>query len=304
MNIWDGCYFYPVSLYGNYYFFLPGKTNIWCSTNKIYGEKIMKKTYLFLLVFGLLLAACAAPSAVEVPGDLFVEANAVNTPRIEIEDSPIEVGEYTEITLMDDSGSTSIEQAALDEALSLVPTGGLTAVEIEGLAFMREEEKLARDVYLVLYDQWNIPIFQNILIERFGIEDPAVGNGVGEFTNPDLQALYDQLVSQGSQSLADALKVGAAIEEIDILDLEERLAQTDKGDIIMVYEKLLKGSRNHLRSFTNTITQQTGETYVPQYLSLDAYGAIIGTGIESGGASGRGSGQGQGKNSNGRNSGN
>ena len=280
-------------------------------------KKIMKKTYLFVLVFGLLLAACATPSAVEVPGDLFVETNTVNTPRIEVEDSPVEVGEYTEITLVDDSGSTSIEQAALDEALSVVPTGGLTAAEIEGLAFMREEEKLARDVYLVLYDQWNIPIFQNIanseashmqalltLIERFGIEDPAVGNGVGEFTNPDLQALYDQLVSQGSQSLVDALKVGAAIEEIDILDLEERLAQTDKDDIIMVYESLLKGSRNHLRSFTKSITQQTGEAYVQQYLNPDAYGAIIGTGIESGGSSGRGSGQGQGRNSNGRNSGN
>jgi len=277
----------------------------------------MNKTYLFVLVFGLLLAACAAPGTVEIPGDLFVETNTANTPRIEVDDSPSDVGEYTEITLVDDSGSTSIEQAAVDEALSVVPTGDLTAVEIEGLVFMREEEKLARDVYLVLYNQWNIPIFQNIanseashmqalltLIERFGIEDPAVGNDVGEFTNPDLKALYDQLVSQGSQSLADALKVGAAIEEIDILDLEERLAQTDKDDIMLVYENLLKGSRNHLRSFTNTITQQTGETYVPQYLSLDAYGAIIGTGIESGGASGRGSGRGQGKNSNGRNSGN
>ena len=37
--------------------------------------------------------------------------------------------------------------------------------------------------------------------------------------------------ARGSQSLAEALKVGAAIEEIDILDLEKSLAQDDNADI-------------------------------------------------------------------------
>jgi len=277
----------------------------------------MKKTYLFVLILGLLLAACAAPSAVEITAEPVSEGDTANLPRIEPADNSSRVEEYTDTTIVLDSGSTSIEQVALDIPLSVVPTGDLTAVEIDGLTFMLEEEKLARDVYLILYDQWNIPIFQNIanseashmaailtLIERFGLEDPTVGNGVGEFTNPDLQALYDQLVSQGSQSLAHALKVGAAIEEIDILDLEERIAQTDNDDIIMVYENLLKGSRNHLRVFTRTLLQQAGETYVPQYLSPDAYDVIIGTGVEAGGSGGRGNGQGQGRNGTGRNSGN
>lgn len=62
------------------------------------------------------------------------------------------------------------------------------------------------------------------------------------FTNPDLQALYNNLTARSSQSLAEALKVGAAIEEIDILDLESRLAQTDNTDIQQVYNNLLSGS--------------------------------------------------------------
>jgi hypothetical protein len=173
---------------------------------------------------------------------------------------------------------------------------GLTSAESEALLYMREEEKLAHDVYVTLYTQWGLAIFQNIsnseqthtdsvktLIERYGLQDPAVGNEVGVFTNATLQGLYDQLVAQGSLSLSDAIKVGAAIEEIDILDLEARIAQTDKVDIIIVYESLLKGSRNHLRSFVSTLQTQTGETYQPQYLSPEAYNAIVGTAIESGG---------------------
>jgi hypothetical protein len=172
----------------------------------------------------------------------------------------------------------------------------LTEVEAEGLIFMREEKKLARDVYLTLYDQWDIPIFQNIarseqthtdaiknLLDTYGLVDPMVNDKIGVFINPDLQALYDQLVAQGSQSLSDALKVGVAIEEIDILDLEKYIAQTDHADIQLVYENLLKGSRNHLRAFVSTFQRQTGETYQPQYLSQDVYDAIVGSAIERGG---------------------
>ena len=105
----------------------------------------------------------------------------------------------------------------------------LTADEIAGLQFMREEEKLAHDVYMTFYQQYGLAIFNNIanseathmaaiktLLDRYGIADPAAGKPIGVFTNPELQALYNQLIAQGSQSLAAALKVGGAIEEIDI----------------------------------------------------------------------------------------
>jgi hypothetical protein len=168
---------------------------------------------------------------------------------------------------------------------------------------MREEEKLARDVYLKLYEKWQLPVFQNIagseqthtdavktLLDRYGLTDPF-SEEIGVFENEALQNLYNQLITQGNLSIADALKVGGAIEEIDILDLEERMAQTDKADIILVYENLLKGSRNHLRSFVSTLQTQTGETYQPQYLTLDAYQVIINSPSESGAPGGKGPGK-------------
>lgn len=186
---------------------------------------------------------------------------------------------------------------------TLAASGDLSDSEAAALLFMREEEKLAHDVYTALYEKWGLAIFQNIasseqahtdavksLLDRYGLQDPASAQ-VGVFTNPELQSLYTTLVSQGSQSLAEALKVGAAIEEIDILDLEERLAQTDNADIQQVFNNLLNGSYNHLRSYVSTLQSQTGETYQPQYLSAEAYQAIL---AGSTGMGGKGGGGGQG----------
>ena len=65
------------------------------------------------------------------------------------------------------------------------------------------------------------------------------------------------------------------MEEIDILDLQSRLALTDNADIQQVFNNLLRGSENHLRAFAKALLNQTGETYVPQYLTPEAYAAIL-----------------------------
>lgn len=186
---------------------------------------------------------------------------------------------------------------------------GLSAEESAALLYMREEEKLAHDVYLTLYAKWGLPIFQNIsqseqkhsdavkeLLDRYGLSDPA-SSSAGVFTNPELQKLYNELVARGSQSLSEAIQVGALIEEVDILDLQERLAQNDNADVEQVFNNLLKGSYNHLRSFTSTLEKQTGETYQPQYLSAEAYQSIIGAGAGNGGNGGGNSGRGGGNGS-------
>lgn len=155
-------------------------------------------------------------------------------------------------------------------ATALAVPGTLSEDERASLLFMREEEKLAHDVYVTLYDQWGLRVFSNItaseqkhtdavaaLLSAFGLADPTIGNGVGEFTNPDLQALYDELVAQGSVSVTEALKVGVAIEELDIADLEQRIAETDNADIQRVYSNLLAGSTNHLRAFSSNLIRHS-----------------------------------------------
>jgi hypothetical protein len=136
------------------------------------------------------------------------------------------------------------------------------------------------------------------LLDRYGIADPTVGSNIGEFTNPELQALYDELVEQGLQSLADALRVGALIEEVDIQDLAEELEAVEHSDIQWVYERLLQGSESHLRAFVTTLERQTGETYEPQVMDQATYDQIISA------ASGSGPGQAPGQGGRGRGRGN
>jgi hypothetical protein len=143
---------------------------------------------------------------------------------------------------------------------------GLTLSEKEWLSYIREEEKLARDVYLFLYDKWQLTIFANIskseqthmdaiktLLDRYGLPDPAADKGPGEFDNQELQTLFDELTKQGSASPADALKVGVVIEEKDIADLTEAIAVSRRRDIKTVYSNLLQGSLNHLKAFTSNL---------------------------------------------------
>ena len=183
-----------------------------------------------------------------------------------------------------------------------IPASDLTSEESASLLFMREEEKLARDVYNTLAATSGIQNFTNIasseqmhmdqvkvLLDRYALTDPALIPG--KFTNPDLQTLYDQLIAQGSISVGDALKVGAAIEEIDIRDLQTRLAQTDNADIQLVFTNLMNGSYNHLKAFTGNLLTQTGETYQPQYLTAEQYQTILSSSVGNGQGTG---GQGQG----------
>lgn len=161
----------------------------------------------------------------------------------------------------------------------VVPASSATALtpgETADLQYMREEEKLARDVYQALAAKWpTATVFQRIaqseqrhmdavkvVLDRYGIADPAAGKGPGEFTNPELQKLYAQLVADGSRSLTDALAVGVAIEEADIADLEQALAETGNADLERLFGNLLRGSQNHLQAFTShtdgAVTAQAG----------------------------------------------
>ncbi len=196
---------------------------------------------------------------------------------------------------VDADGNTTVDQDRLRTELAGMPLGTITAAEEAGLVFMREEEKLAHDVYVVLNGFWQQNIFENIsisesthaqavllLLERYAIPDPVGANPMGVFTDASLQGLYDVLVARGSASLIDALMVGAEVEEIDLIDLEDRLAEvSENDDIVMVYENLMKGSRNHLRAFVRALDRQN-VIYQPQYLSQAVYDGIINSPTENG----------------------
>ena len=161
------------------------------------------------------------------------------------------------------------------------------------MLYMREEEKLARDVYLTMYEAWELVPFANVaaseqkhmdamlkLLRKYRLPDPAAGNAIGEFTDPDLQKLYDKLVDKGLKGPDDALLVGGLIEEVDMVDIQDAMDRATQTDIDAVYANLMCGSRNHLRAFATAYVALTGNAYKAQLLPQDAVDAILAAPIE------------------------
>nr|WP_320048939.1 DUF2202 domain-containing protein [uncultured Desulfuromonas sp.] len=182
----------------------------------------------------------------------------------------------------------------VDCLISQLPLEELSDEEAAELLYMYEEEKVARDVYTALYATWGHWVFDHIanseqrhmdavacLLERYELDFPLNADTVGMFDSDAMQDLYDALVERGSISLIDALHVGATIEDLDIYDLQEYLAQTDNEDIMTVYQNLLRGSRNHLRSFVYQLSLNDVE-YVAQYLTQEEVDAIVNSEREAG----------------------
>jgi hypothetical protein len=165
-------------------------------------------------------------------------------------------------------------------------SANLNSTEINHLKQMREEEKLARDVYIKMYERYGLSVFNNIsnseqkhmdqvlcLLDYYHIDDPA-SETIGVFQNTVLQDLYDSLLDQGNISLTEALKVGATIEDVDIFDLIDFTLQTENQAIISIFENLTCGSRNHMRAFTKQLNNN-GDTYTPQFIDTVLYNEII-----------------------------
>ncbi len=166
----------------------------------------------------------------------------------------------------------------------------LSTVEAADLVFMRQEEKMARDIYLQFGDLWNIATFDNIaaseqrhmdamlgLLQTYQLPDPVVGLTIGEFQNPSLQQLHDDLLALGGASALSALQVGGLIEEVDMRDIVAAIERSQHADIDRAYDNLLCGSRNHLRAFAGQIELGTGQPYVAQSLPQAEVDAILAT---------------------------
>lgn len=199
--------------------------------------------------------------------------------------------QYASILNVAADGQSDVVTNNLKSVLVLTPT--FTSSEMDILLKAKDEEKLALDVYTTLYAKWGSQIFSNIsraeqthlnaiitLLTDNGSADSALAS-VGMFSDPATKTLYDNLIIQGNLSLEEALKVGAAIEELDIRDLTLYASQTTNSNITLVFENLLKGSRNHLRAFNRQLTI-LGIIYTPQYLDVTSFQAIVTASMEKG----------------------
>lgn len=191
----------------------------------------------------------------------------------------------------------------------------LDRVEASHLTFMREEEKLARDVYLTFAKMYpDQPVFSTIaskseqthtdtmrdMLEKYGLPDPNpdannLPNSIGVFTGTEwgwyFTQKFSELTTKGTNSELDALYVGALIEELDMRDIGIcpkvmlasgypdpcGLGYTDEPALQRSYRSLIDGSENHLRSFVGQIEAVIGiGNYKAQYLTQEEVDAILG----------------------------
>lgn len=183
--------------------------------------------------------------------------------------------------------------------INTLPFEEISEIEKEALLKMREEEKMARDVYRFLYDRWGLRIFDNIsqaeqthmnavkiLLTKYSIADPVTDDSAGKFTDPELLKLYEQLIVKGNISLTEALFVGATIEDVDIFDIQNYQLKVDNMDILFVFGNLKKGSENHMRAFTRQLGRYNLK-YKAQYITQEELEAILSSDSGSGRGNGR-----------------
>lgn len=170
------------------------------------------------------------------------------------------------------------------DIVNAIPTSELTLEQKATLAFMWDEERLARDIYLALNEITPSQTLYNIatraetkhvesvenLIKKYDLnifnsvdftggydEEALASQNDREFITPDLTVLYDVLYTKGSQSLQDALEVGCMVEVTDINDLNRDIEIAgDALDIVTVFESLRSGSYSHYWGFDNALKAQ------------------------------------------------
>lgn len=194
--------------------------------------------------------------------------------------------------LVKENGITLIDTSALRVVVMDMPKRELSKEEINGILYIREEEKLLRDTYLFLQSKWGNPLFSGmfdatqshmdavlLLIQKYNLEDPATKTGVGEFITPEIQSLYYIIKEEGEKSEVDGLRAAAIVQENIVFQLESLLLKTESEDVKLVYEVLAKASRNHLRVIVNALKEK-GVEYNPRYLTEEEFKEIINSPIE------------------------
>jgi hypothetical protein len=159
----------------------------------------------------------------------------------------------------------------------------LTDDQKYALAYMWNEEKLAKDIYLALYDTWegDTLTLYNIatqsetrhietvegLVEAYDINITNLDDyndsyseaelralDAGEYAIAELQELYNTLYAEGNASEQEALQVGCKVEVKDIADLNESIAIAEGvDDLVGAFELLRLQSYQHYKEISDTL---------------------------------------------------
>jgi len=197
-----------------------------------------------------------------------------------------------EAELMDDLNIAGITEEEIPEVqlspiqsiVNAIEPVVLSLEQKATLAYMWDEERLARDIYLALNALTPSQTLYNIatkgelqhiasvqtLIQKYDLnifnttdysgaysEDALEAYNTGVYNTPEITALYSELYTKGEQSLQDALEVGCMVEVTDINDLNTDIKLVQNAeDIRLVFEGLRSGSYNHYWAFDKALKAQ------------------------------------------------
>ena len=177
----------------------------------------------------------------------------------------------------------------VSDALSETPSA-LTQELKDSITYMYNEEKLAKDVYLNVYETQKIQQLYNIATKSEIKHEEAVNDlaikydlnitlypdtdipydkkklesyGSGQYPVVAIQELYDMLYDKGIQSQKDALEVGCLVEVTDIDDLDKYMIQATEAnasDVLTVFDFLREGSYKHYWSFDEGLKRMGVDT--------------------------------------------
>lgn len=154
-----------------------------------------------------------------------------------------------------------LSNESLTKSAQILTPGDLSEAEEASLIFMRQEEKLLRDVYTVFVQTWEIKIFDQLkmaeqkhmdaierLLNKYSITDPVTSDEIGVFDDPQFQQKFNDYTAQGIITIPDAMLAGQTMEQEDIDAITNYLLEVDNSDIIKVYTHLKSSSEAHLTS--------------------------------------------------------
>lgn len=205
------------------------------------------------------------------------------------------------ILSVDADGVSTLTRANVAPVLGV--TAPLSADEIEFLFAIREDEKVARDLYTsfsALYpasvqiakiktaEDSHIACIEAVL-DYYEISYPAM-TATGVFEDAERQALYNDLVDK-SATLLETFGTMAVIEEETVLAYKSVQSEITNENISLVVANMIKASSNHLKAAVRQITA-LGGSYTPSYLSAEEFDAIINSSFQNGNKYGQLNGQG------------
>jgi hypothetical protein len=147
-------------------------------------------------------------------------------------------------------------------------TSTLTQPLQDSIQYMYNEEGLAYDIYLSLYQIYPLQQLQNIALNSESKHQEAVNqlaikyalnlvpSSAGIYEVEAIDELYDTLYQKGVDSEQDALEVGCMVEVVDIDDLNTFISQAQASnapDVVAIFDYLRKGSYKHYWEFDSAL---------------------------------------------------